>query len=108
MFQPRLLRTWSASSVETSARKPSHFTSNDQSGPEGISPVRDSIGEVGSGTMSDSSFTLRVRLVPQAAHVASRRSEARTNGGELPLLPHGRTLLRFLVTFSCGFGSLQA
>src|SRR3954451_15297707 len=42
------------------------------------------------------------------AHVASRRSEVRTNGGGLPLLPHGRTLLEFLVTLPCGFGSLQA
>ena len=34
--------------METSARKPSHFTSNAQPGPFGSSPGRDSIGEDGS------------------------------------------------------------
>jgi hypothetical protein len=44
MFQPRRLRTLSPSSVETSARKPSHFSSKDHPEPEGRGPGRDNIG----------------------------------------------------------------
>ena len=38
MFQPRRLRTRRPSSVETSARKPSHFSSKDHPEPEGKGP----------------------------------------------------------------------
>ena len=51
MFQPRL-RTRNPSSVETSARKPSHLTSNDHPEPEGTGPGRDNIGS-GSRRVSD-------------------------------------------------------
>jgi hypothetical protein len=44
MFQPRRLRTRSPSSVETSARKPSHLTSNNQFDRVGSGPGRESIG----------------------------------------------------------------
>jgi hypothetical protein len=40
MVQPRRLRIRNRSSVETRARKPSHFTSNDQPLPVGSLPVR--------------------------------------------------------------------
>ena len=41
MFQPRRLRTRRPSSVETSARKPSHFSSKDHPEPEGSGPGRE-------------------------------------------------------------------
>jgi hypothetical protein len=41
---PRRVRTRSPSSVETSARKPSHFTSKDHPEPEGSGPGRDGTG----------------------------------------------------------------
>jgi hypothetical protein len=50
MFQPRRLLTRRRSSVDTRARNPSHLTSNDQPPPVGRLPVRESIGEAGSGT----------------------------------------------------------
>jgi hypothetical protein len=44
MFRPRRLWTRKSSSVETSARKPSHLSSKDHPEPEGRRPGRDSIG----------------------------------------------------------------
>jgi hypothetical protein len=44
MFQPLRLRTRRSSSVETSARKPSHLSSKDHPEPEGSGPGRDNIG----------------------------------------------------------------
>ena len=44
MFDPRRLLTARPSSVETIARKPSHFSSKDHAEPEGSGPGRDSFG----------------------------------------------------------------
>jgi hypothetical protein len=44
MFQPRRLRTRRPSSVETTARNPSHLTSKAHSVPVGIDPGRKSMG----------------------------------------------------------------
>jgi hypothetical protein len=48
MFQPGRLRTFNPSTVETRARKPSHFTSYAQPGPLGSGPGLASMGDVGS------------------------------------------------------------
>lgn len=65
MFQPRRLRTRRPSTVETSARKPSHFTSNDHPDPVGIGPERTSIGAGSTHpTLADASVVLASRRVP--------------------------------------------
>jgi hypothetical protein len=53
MFQPRRLRTARPSSVETSARNPSHLSSKDHPEPEGNGPGRDSIGSGSRSALPD-------------------------------------------------------